>query len=228
MGTIYLTQRLLPLLEAGAPSRVVVLSSELASYSPALPLDDLGGEKLRSSTMTEYNVSKLCDALYALEFSRRYGSRGVIAASTHPGVVATELTGKAQSSCFASSFLSCGSMMACTPRVGAISSLYAATVPGLKGTRHSSTGARCELPPPACATQFDAALLRLRADAPQAARALGQTMRTSASPTRGSQATAATRPRTRRQCSMPRSSSSRPRAVKCSPVLRCRRRWAAG
>jgi NAD(P)-dependent dehydrogenase (short-subunit alcohol dehydrogenase family) len=137
MGTIYLTQRLLPLLEAGAPSRVVVLSSELASHSPALRLDDLGGEKLRSTSggLSEYNLTKMCNALHALEFSRRYSSRGIIATSTHPGVVATEMVGKSHSSCCLSCFLGCGSMMACTPREGAISSLYAATVPGLKGAR---------------------------------------------------------------------------------------------
>jgi hypothetical protein len=133
LGTIYLTQRLLPLLEAGAPSRVVVLSSELANLSPAVPLHDLGGEKLTSTSLAEYGLSKLCDALYALEFSARYGSRGVLAVSTHPGVVATELTGKAHAGCCSSGLLSCGSLIACTPQEGAISSLYAATVPGLKG-----------------------------------------------------------------------------------------------
>jgi NAD(P)-dependent dehydrogenase (short-subunit alcohol dehydrogenase family) len=133
VGTIYLTQRLLPLLEAGAPSRVVVLSSELASISPALDLGDLGGEALKSTTLAQYNASKLCNALYALELSRLYGSRGVLAASTHPGIVATTLVGKADSGCFESGFLSCGLLFACTPAEGAISTLYAATVPGLKG-----------------------------------------------------------------------------------------------
>ena len=135
LGTIYLTQRLLPLLEAGAPSRVVVLSSELARMSSAVPLQDLGGEKLSSSAMAEYALSKLCDALYAVAFSARYASRGVLAVSTHPGVVATELAGKAQPGCCSGSLLSCGAMIACTPEEGARSSLYAATVPGLKGAR---------------------------------------------------------------------------------------------
>ena len=145
LGTIYLTQRLLPLLEAGAPSRVVVLSSELARISPAVPLQDLGGEKLASSTMAEYALSKLCDALYAVAFSARYASRGVLAVSTHPGIVATELAGKAQPGCCSGGMLSCGSIIACTPQEGARSSLYAATVPGLKGAR----SARCS-PPSAC------------------------------------------------------------------------------
>ena len=138
LGTIYLTQRLLPLLEAGAPSRVVVLSSELARLSPAVPLHDLGGEKLTSCDMAEYALSKLCDALYAVAFSARYSSRGVLAVSTHPGVVATELAGKAHPGCFSSGMLCCGSMIACTPQEGAISSLYAATIPGLKGANRAA------------------------------------------------------------------------------------------
>ena len=134
VGTIYLTQRLLPLLEAGAPSRVVVLSSELANMSPPVPLDNIGGEKLGSSTVAEYGLSKLCDALYAVDFSRRYGSRGVLALSVHPGVVATELTDKASAGCCWDAVMGCAmSMTACTPQVGAISTLYAATVPGVKG-----------------------------------------------------------------------------------------------
>lgn len=133
VGTIYLTQRLLPLLEAAAPSRVVMLSSELATFSPALNLGDLGGEALSSTSLDQYNASKLCNALYAVELSRRYASRGVLATSTHPGIVATDLVGKASSGCFDSTLLCCGGMIACTPAEGAISTLYAATVPGLTG-----------------------------------------------------------------------------------------------
>jgi NAD(P)-dependent dehydrogenase (short-subunit alcohol dehydrogenase family) len=134
LGTIYLTERLLPLLAKGAPSRVVVLSSEMATRAGALPLDDLGGEKLDSTSMGVYALSKLCDALYALALSRRHGGRGVLAASTHPGFVATEIQGKADlGAVMGTLILALGPLMACTPREGALSTLYAATAPDVKG-----------------------------------------------------------------------------------------------
>jgi hypothetical protein len=81
-----------------------------------------------------YALSKLCDALYALALSRRHGSRGVLAASTHPGFVATEIQGKADMGAILGPLLrALMPLMACTPREGALSTLYAATAPDVKG-----------------------------------------------------------------------------------------------
>jgi NAD(P)-dependent dehydrogenase (short-subunit alcohol dehydrogenase family) len=135
VGTIYLTQRLLPLLQAAGSSRVVVLSSEVASQAEVneAALTDFGGEALTSTSIAQYAQGKLYDALYAIALSRRYKEQGITAFSVHPGFVATEIQGKANMGFLAPLVSLVTWLMACSPRDGALSTLYAATAPGLEG-----------------------------------------------------------------------------------------------
>ena len=76
IGHVYLTQLLLPLLKAGKPSRVVVVSSALSSsINEPLPWDDLGGAALTESGMGTYGLSKLYNCLHAMELQKRYKVR---------------------------------------------------------------------------------------------------------------------------------------------------------
>ena len=133
VGTIYLTERLLPLLRAGAPSRVVVLSSDMASQAGALALDDFGGEAHGSTGFAQYGLSKLYDALYAVALSRRPELSGAVSAfSVHPGFVATDIQGKADVGFLLGPLLrGLTALMALSPADGAISTLYAATATGV-------------------------------------------------------------------------------------------------
>jgi NAD(P)-dependent dehydrogenase (short-subunit alcohol dehydrogenase family) len=134
VGTIYLTERLLPLLKSGAPSRVVNLSSDMASQAGSMKLQDFGGEKLTTTGFAEYGLSKLYDALYAVALSRRIDTDGITALSVHPGFVATEIQGKADvGSCLGPILRALTSIMAVKTPEGAQSTLYAATADGLQG-----------------------------------------------------------------------------------------------
>jgi len=90
LGHFVLIGRLLPLLEASAPARVVVLSSggHLASD---IRWDDPGWEHTEFSKMEAYGQSKTANILHAVELERRYGPLGVHAYAVHPGMVRTHL-----------------------------------------------------------------------------------------------------------------------------------------
>jgi len=90
LSAFLLTRRLLPALEKAAgdaPSRVVFTASYGHKHSP-LDFDDLNLAQ-GYSTLKAYGRSKLMNLLTARELQRRYGERGVVAASFHPGAVRT-------------------------------------------------------------------------------------------------------------------------------------------
>jgi len=90
LGHFVLVGRLLPLLVASAPARVVVLSSAGHRMSD-VRWDDLMYERRDYSKMEAYGQSKTANILHAVELDRRHGPDGVHAYSVHPGLVATEL-----------------------------------------------------------------------------------------------------------------------------------------
>ncbi|CAK4105542.1 unnamed protein product [Aphanomyces euteiches] len=96
VGHHALTVALLPILEASAPSRVVVVSSEghkFALKQNGLALENLNNEA-KYSAWAAYGRSKLGNILFARELSRLLRERGVINVyinTLHPGLVSTEL-----------------------------------------------------------------------------------------------------------------------------------------
>lgn len=90
LGHFALTGLLMPLLLAGAPARVVNLSSAGHRASDVL-WDDPNFERHEYDKFAAYGQSKTANVLFTVELERRYGSRGVHAYAVHPGVVATEL-----------------------------------------------------------------------------------------------------------------------------------------
>jgi len=90
LGHFVLVGRLMPLLIASAPARVVVLSSAGHRMSD-VGWDDPNYERREYSKMEAYGQSKTANILHAVELERRHGSQGVHAYSVHPGLVATEL-----------------------------------------------------------------------------------------------------------------------------------------
>jgi NAD(P)-dependent dehydrogenase (short-subunit alcohol dehydrogenase family) len=120
-----LTNLLLPQLKAGAPSRIINVSSG-AHTSVSLDFDDLqAAREYRPKTV--YSRSKLANVLFTYELARRLRGTGVTVNCLNPGVVATGMladymgvprTGEA----FASSF-------GATPAEGAQTSIYLASSP---------------------------------------------------------------------------------------------------
>jgi len=84
-----LTDLLLEPLRAGAPSRVVSVSSG-AHFGGTLNFDDLQSERSYSPGRV-YSMTKLANILFTRELARRVQQSGITANCLHPGVVATKL-----------------------------------------------------------------------------------------------------------------------------------------
>jgi NAD(P)-dependent dehydrogenase (short-subunit alcohol dehydrogenase family) len=84
-----LVTRLLDLLKANAPSRVVVVSS-MTHESGRVDLSDLQSQRSYDG-MSAYAQSKRANVLFVQELAKRLEGTGVTANALHPGVIATKL-----------------------------------------------------------------------------------------------------------------------------------------
>lgn len=94
LGYFLTTRLLLDALRAGAPSRIVNVASNLAR---GLDLDDVEYRRRRFDGRNAYAQSKQANRMWTWALARRLEGSGVVANALHPGVVATELFGKAGS-----------------------------------------------------------------------------------------------------------------------------------
>ena len=90
LGHFVLVNRLVPQLVAGAPSRVVCLSSSGHRLSD-VDLDDPHFDRQEYQGWVAYGRSKTANILFAVELDRRLRDRGVRACALHPGGIDTEL-----------------------------------------------------------------------------------------------------------------------------------------
>ncbi|MEO8693355.1 MAG: oxidoreductase [Acidimicrobiales bacterium] len=90
LGHFLLTNLLTPLLIAGAPSRVVNLSSG-GHRSSDIIWDDPNYERRAYDKFESYGQSKTANILFSVELDRRLHDRGVRSYAVHPGMIATEL-----------------------------------------------------------------------------------------------------------------------------------------
>ena len=87
LGPFLLTDLLLDVLKASAPSRIVNVTSD-AHNGADIHFDDLQGEKRFSGWQT-YGQSKLAMILFTHELAKKLEGTGVTVNSAHPGVVRT-------------------------------------------------------------------------------------------------------------------------------------------
>lgn len=90
LGHFLLTGLLAPALRAGAPARVVSVSSSGHRLSPVV-FDDIHYERRPYDKWQAYGQSKTANVLFAVELDRRLVSAGVRANAIHPGAIVTEL-----------------------------------------------------------------------------------------------------------------------------------------
>jgi len=88
LGHFLLANLLVPRLIEGAPSRVISVSSAGHAMSD-IRYDDYNWEKEPYNPWTAYGQSKTANILLAVEFTRRYRDKGVVANSLHPGLIFT-------------------------------------------------------------------------------------------------------------------------------------------
>lgn len=88
MGPFLLTNLLLERLKESAPSRILLVSSDLHKIGH-IKRDDLNSEK-SFCELSSYSQSKLANNLFVRELSKRLHGTGVTVNSIHPGIVGTE------------------------------------------------------------------------------------------------------------------------------------------
>jgi retinol dehydrogenase 12 len=130
LAPFLLTSLLLSKLIAGAPARVITVTSD-AHTAARLDLDDpqleLGWQSWRA-----YANSKLANILFTRELARRLKGTGVIANCAHPGMVRTRFGREARLPLRAGVMLARPFML--SPQRGASTIVYLATAEGAEAT----------------------------------------------------------------------------------------------
>jgi NAD(P)-dependent dehydrogenase (short-subunit alcohol dehydrogenase family) len=124
-----LTDLLLDVLKASAPSRIVNVASE-EQRNGTIDFDDLQGENGYKGARA-YSQSKLANVLFTYELARRLEGTGVSANCLHPGVVGTNL-GSGVSGVFGFTVRALTPLMK-SPEKGAETSVYLASSPDVEG-----------------------------------------------------------------------------------------------
>jgi NAD(P)-dependent dehydrogenase (short-subunit alcohol dehydrogenase family) len=124
-----LTNLLLPQLRAGAPSRIVNLSSGAHSQA-SLDFTDLQSER-GYDPKEVYGRTKLANILFTYELARRLGASGVTVNCLTPGVVATRMLADYMGVPRAGAGVD--STFGASPEEGAETSIYLAASPEVEG-----------------------------------------------------------------------------------------------
>ena len=90
IGHFLLTNLLAGALTAGAPARVVNLSSGGHNFAP-VDFDDIHFNHRDYQPFVSYGQSKTANILFSIELDNRLKGRGVRANAVHPGVILTDL-----------------------------------------------------------------------------------------------------------------------------------------
>lgn len=130
LAPFLLTHLLLDRLRAGAPARVVTVSSG-AHAMGRIDLDDLQGVRDYSGQRA-YNQSKLANLMFTYELARRLEGSGVTANAVHPGVVRTSF-GQEDSGTWMRRLLPLVRPLMKSPERGADTSVLLASAPELAG-----------------------------------------------------------------------------------------------
>ena len=117
-----LTHLLLPQLRAGAPSRIVNVSSGAHTHV-RINFDDLQSER-EYDPKDVYSRTKLANVLFTYELARRLDGTGVTVNALEPGIVATRML---------DAYMGAPSTFGASPAEGAQTSIHLASAPALTG-----------------------------------------------------------------------------------------------
>jgi NAD(P)-dependent dehydrogenase (short-subunit alcohol dehydrogenase family) len=131
LGPFLLTNLLLPLLQASAPSRIVNVASA-AHRMGRIHFDDIEATRgYGFMTFPRYGETKLMNILFTRALAKRLQGTGVTANCLHPGGVATNLGGPPKPIALITKII------LKSPEQGARTSLYLATSPAVAGVSGS-------------------------------------------------------------------------------------------
>jgi NAD(P)-dependent dehydrogenase (short-subunit alcohol dehydrogenase family) len=145
LGHFALTGLLLPLL-LNAPAPRVVTVSSLLHRGGTMNFDDLQGER-KYSRWGAYGQSKLANLMFCFELQRRAvdADTALLSMAAHPGYAATNLQFAAPDRLYEKAYMWLGNrLFAQSAEMGALPTLYAATVPDLPGGTYVGPGGRAE------------------------------------------------------------------------------------
>jgi len=129
LAPFLLTNLLLDVLKASAPSRIVNVSSS-AHTRTKMDFDDLQEEN-NFGMFRAYSQSKLANVLFTYELARKLEETGVSVNALHPGVVRTNL-GRDSTGIVRLGFMAMGPFIR-TPEQGAVTCIYLASSPEVEG-----------------------------------------------------------------------------------------------
>jgi dehydrogenase/reductase SDR family protein 12 len=127
LGPFLLTGLLVPLLQAGAPSRVIWVSSA-GMYTQRLDVDDLQSERGDFNGTVAYAQAKRAQVMLAELWAKRLAPSGVIVNAMHPGWVDTPGLQRSLPTFYRLLWL-----FLRTPPQGADTAVWLAAAPGLDG-----------------------------------------------------------------------------------------------
>lgn len=156
IGYFLLTDLLLDLLKASAPSRVINISSN-AHRRGRMNWDDLQFRR-RYSLWGAYAQSKLANLLFTFELARRLDGTGVTVNAVHPGYVKTGFAMNTEVPAFRAIKGAIDLFFAITPEEGADTMIYMATSPEVEGVTGKYYVRRRQVRPTAAALDPQAAL----------------------------------------------------------------------
>ena len=134
VGHFLLTCLLAPVLEAGAPARVINLSSTGHWLSP-VDFEDPQFERRDYDPWVAYGQSKTANVLFSVELDRRLGVKHVRSNAVHPGGIQTDL-GRHLTETDIARFMKqaeLGELKFKSVQAGAATSVWGATSPDLDG-----------------------------------------------------------------------------------------------
>lgn len=138
-GHFALTGLLLDRLKSTPGARVVSVASMAHRWTPSMDLEDVSFERKPYKKWDAYGKSKLANLLFIFELNRRLRKAGVpvLAAAAHPGYSDTNLQfvgPQIEKSAIGRVFMQVGNIIFAQPAaMGALPSLYAATMPDVSG-----------------------------------------------------------------------------------------------
>ena len=161
LGHFLLTDLLLERLRAGAPARVVVVSSDAHKGARhGLDFDDLQAER-KYKWAKAYSKSKLANIYFARELARRLDGTGVTVNALHPGFVRSEFgRGGDLGGIYGWGIKYIASPFAISPEKGARTTIYLASSPDVGGVS-GGYFFKSKLSTPSAVAQDDDAASRL-------------------------------------------------------------------